>query len=79
METETETKTFEIKLYNKVIDEIADMVWNKHFCLISDMMYDFEKEVYDNTDSSEFKEIDFEKIEKNVQIQISKLLQRKQC
>ena len=40
-------------------------------------MYDFEKEVYDNTDSSEFKEIDFEKIEKNVQIQISKLLQRK--
>ena len=70
-------KTLETKLYNTVIDELADIVWNLNTPLISDMMSDFEKEVYDNTDASEFKEIDFEAIEYEVHKQIDKLLKRK--
>ena len=70
-----------IKLYNKIVDELSDMIYDNNCSLISEMTHDYKDELYRNSDSSEYKKIveniDFDEIQEQITEEIDKLLKRK--
>jgi hypothetical protein len=61
-------KKLKTKLYNKIVDEISDMVWTNHYSLISEVMSQFDKEI---------PEEDYDDIQEQMTEEIDNLLKRK--
>ena len=57
-----------IKLYNKIVDEISDMVWTNHYSLICEVMNEFEDEI---------NEEDYDELQEQMTEEIDNLLKRK--
>jgi hypothetical protein len=57
-----------IKLYNKIVDEISDMVWTNHYSLICEVMNKFEDEI---------DEEDYDELQEQMTAEIDDLLKRK--
>ena len=57
-----------IKLYNKIVDEISDMVWTSHYSLICEVMNKFDNEI---------SEEDYDELQEQMTEEIDNLLKRK--
>ena len=57
-----------IKLYNKIVDEISDMVWSSNYSLICEVMNRFEDEINED---------DYDELQEQMTEEIDNLLKRK--
>tara|TARA_R110002020_G_scaffold170483_1_gene360193 strand:+ start:1111 stop:1338 length:228 start_codon:yes stop_codon:yes gene_type:complete len=56
------------KIYNKIVDEISDMVWTNHYSLICEVMNEFDNKI---------NEEDYDDIQEQMTEEIDNLLKRK--